>query len=47
MKLKISAVREILRLRQLGLSFAEIGKTVGCSKSAVKKYIDRAKEQYT
>lgn len=42
MKLKISAVRDILRYRQLGLSYSEIANTIGCSKSSVKKYIDRA-----
>ena len=42
MKLKIAAVRDILRYRQLGLSYSEIANTIGCSKSSVKKYIDRA-----
>ena len=42
MKLEISAVRDILRYRQLGLSYSEIANTIGCSKSSVKKYVDRA-----
>lgn len=42
MKLKIAAVRDILRYRQLGLSYSEIANAIGCSKSSVKKYVDRA-----
>ncbi len=46
MKLEIKTVREILRLRQLGLSLSEVAARIGCSKSAVKKYVDRAKDNH-
>lgn len=36
----------MLRLHQLGLSLAEIAKATGYSKSAVKKYVDRARRQH-
>lgn len=43
MALETKVVREILRLHQLGHSLSVIAKATNCSKSAVKKYVDRAK----
>ena len=41
MKLEISAVRDKLQYRQLGLSYSEIANAIGHSKSSVKTYIGR------
>lgn len=45
MKTKLTIVRDVLRFRDLGWRFSEIVKQFVCSKSTVKKYLDRAIDQ--